>query len=62
MVLIRNIQMNLMVIYLFYQLISLEISVFGQFFTDKSQIQRLILNQIWNDNQANFKTATANSN
>lgn len=62
MVLIRNIQMNLMVIYLFYQLISLEISVLGPFFNDKSQIQRLILNQIWNDNQANFKTATANSN
>ena len=62
MVLIGNIRMNLMVIYLFYQPISLEISVFGQVFTDKSQIQRLILNQIWNDNQANFKTATANSN
>ena len=61
MVLILNIQIDLMVIYI-YQVISHEISGFGQFFANKSQIQRLILNQIWNNNAANFKTAAANSN
>ena len=46
-----------MVIYLFYQVISLEITVFSKFFADKSQIQRWILNQIQNNNPANFETA-----
>ena len=61
MVLIQNIQIYLMVIYLFYQVISHEIG-FGQFFANKSQIQRWILNHIRNNNPANFETAAANSN